>query len=165
MEKIKFTRIQKTAEVISAVLILSLWIYIAAAWPTIPSRLPSHYNGTGMIDAWGGKGILITVPGVCTFLYAMLTLVLFFPKLWNIPVKVTEANRPAIYRCVRNLLCFLKVIMTGMFFYMSVCIAKTQPLAAWLAPVILISLFGTIAYTLTAIIVISKRRPESYEKQ
>jgi hypothetical protein len=165
MEKIKFTHMQKTAEAISAVLILSLWIYIAAAWMAIPSRLPSHYNGSGMIDAWGGKDILITVAGVCTFLYAILTLVLFFPKLWNIPVKVTEVNRPAIYRSVRNLLCFLKLIMAGMFFYMSVCIAQMRPLGAWLAPVMLISLFGTIAYSLTAIIVISKRTSDRYEKQ
>jgi hypothetical protein len=111
-----------------------------------------------MIDSWGGKGTLIAAAAVCTFLYATLTLISFFPKLWNIPVKVTEANFRAVYQSARNLLCFVKVFLAAMFLYMGVCIANASPLGEWLMPAALISIFGTIAYSITAIIIGSKTK-------
>ena len=46
--KISFTRCsQKIGEILSALLILSLIIYVIASWNHIPEKIPTHFNFKG----------------------------------------------------------------------------------------------------------------------
>lgn len=96
-------------------------------------------------DSWGCKGSLIFMPVIGAVLYAFITAVLFFPSLWNIPVKITEENRQEIYNSVKTMVVFVKAEMLCIFFYISFCMATVRSLSAAFLPLTLILIFGTIA--------------------
>lgn len=142
--KLKFTVFQKGIEVISAIVLLALICYIALNWASVPDRIPSHFNGSGVADAWTNKSFIVFLPIVCTLLYALLTTVSFFPTTWNVPVRITEENKIAVYNATRDLLCMIKLELTVGFAYIIVCTLKVSNLGKLFLPIFLMTIFGTI---------------------
>jgi len=124
---------------------LSLFGYLIINWPSIPEKVPSHFNAFGVADAWSGKGTLLVVPFVCLALYSVLTIVSLFPAIWNMPVKVTPENYIPVYQSTRSMICYLKLVLVATFSYMFVCIAMSRPLGTIFLPLVLIVVFGIIA--------------------
>ncbi len=156
MEKLGYTKLQLALEALGALLILATVLFVAIKWSGLPDRIPSHYNASGEIDAWGGRGQILILPVVSVVLYALMTVVSFFPRLWNLPVKVTENNRLAIYALTKQMVLILKVEITALFLYMTVYMARATPLPNAFVPVFLLVLFLTIAYFLTKIVRVGK---------
>jgi len=88
-EKIKFTKLQRWLEFMSIAVLLFLFVFLSSNWSSLPSRIPLHFNADGLAESWGSKNSLLILPVICTAMYALLTVVCFFPKTWNIPVKLT----------------------------------------------------------------------------
>ncbi len=90
-------------------------------------------------------------------MYAILTVVSFFPQAWNMPVSVTEENKWALYGMTKNLLLFLKAELLALFFYLTWCTASAQPLSSKFLPVILILVFGTVGYFILQMVRVGRR--------
>jgi uncharacterized membrane protein len=44
----------------------------AAVYPSLPERIPTHWNAAGEIDGWGPKSMAFVMPGVMIFMLGLL---------------------------------------------------------------------------------------------
>jgi uncharacterized membrane protein len=88
-------------------------------YPSLPEKIPTHFNGRGEPDDWSGKHTLFMLPVITAVLYGMITLVIrYVPlKYWNMPVKITPENTAVQYDLARNLVRMLNVIVSAGFCY------------------------------------------------
>ncbi|WP_161796491.1 DUF1648 domain-containing protein [Desulfosporosinus acididurans] len=48
-------------------------IYPVIIWPSLPSKIPAHYNTQGQVDRWGSKGEIFLLVAVVVLMYIFLT--------------------------------------------------------------------------------------------
>lgn len=143
--KQKCTKMQIIIEASTIIILLSLFSYVITNWNTIPEQVPSHFNYHGQIDSWSNKNMILFPLFVCLFLYVMLTVVSFFPSMWNMPVKITEENRVRAYYYTRYMITILKLELVSVFTYITIQTSKAEMLSLYFLPLFLIVIFGTIA--------------------
>jgi len=153
--KLKYTRFQKAIEIITVILLISIWAYLILSWGNIPDKIPGHYNGAGVVDRWGSKNEILVMPIASIALYALLTIVSFFPSAWNAPVEVTEENREFVYRNLKTMLSLLKLEAIASFSYITYCNINIISLGVWFLPLELTLIFGTLIYF---IVKVSKKK-------
>lgn len=125
---------------------LLIWVYLIVSWGKLPDKIPGHYNAAGVADHWGDKNEILILPIISVVLYALLTIVSFFPSVWNTPVKITEENREFVYLNLKTMLILIKMEIIIAFAYITYCNIKIQSLGTWFLPVELIMVFGTVIY-------------------
>lgn len=63
----------KTAMMTGTVLTLGAILYALALWPSLPARVPTHWDMAGRVDAYGDKlWAAFALPGVMALLVAMM---------------------------------------------------------------------------------------------
>ena len=63
-------------EVVLWAFIVLPYIYLAAIWDKLPSRVPTHFNLGGNVDAWSDKTTLLFLPGALGLgVYFMMLLI------------------------------------------------------------------------------------------
>lgn len=144
--KLSYTRFQKALEFITVIILLGTFIYLILSWGKLPDKIPAHYNAAGIVDRWGSKNEILTLPIMSIVLYILLTIVSFFPSIWNAPVKITEGNRWFVYCNLKTMLILIKMEIIILFCYMTYCNIKVNPLGIWFLPIELIVLFATVIY-------------------
>lgn len=132
-------------------ILLGTAAFLALYWQYIPSEVPMHYNAAGEIDRWGSKAELLILPVIAWLLYGMMTVVEQFPGAWNTGVKVTEENRERVYALLGRMLSTMKLLITAMFAWITVWCALARPLPVWFLPVVLVAVFGDMAYWLVRV--------------
>ena len=142
--KQKYTTMQIIIEASTIVILLSLFAYVIANWNMTPEQVPSHFNFHGQIDSWSNKNMILFPVFVSLFLYLLLTVVSFYPSMWNMPVKITEENREQAYHYTRNMITVLKLELVSVFAYITIQTSKAQVLSPYFLPVFLTVIFGTI---------------------
>jgi uncharacterized membrane protein len=157
-EKIKFNRFQKWLELMSIAVLFFMFAFLVTNWSSIPETIPSHYNASGLVDGWGSKNSLLLFPGICLVMYALLTVVSFFPKTWNLPGKTTEENKARRYSAALSLMCMLKLEMLLTFTFITVSMVKMSPLGGLFMIFMLVGVFGPLVYYIIKIIKVSKRK-------
>jgi hypothetical protein len=140
----KYSASQVIIEASTIVILLSLFAYVMTNWNMIPGQVPSHFNFHGQIDSWSNKNMILFPVFVSLFLYLLLTVVSFFPSMWNMPVKITEENMERAYHYTRNMITILKLELVSVFAYITVQTSKAQVLSEYFLPVFLVVIFGTI---------------------
>jgi len=144
--KLKYTKFQKFTELITIVLLFSICIYLIVSWDKLPNKIPGHYNGAGIVDRWGNKSEILITPIISIVLYTLLTIVSFFPAIWNVPVKTTENNRKLVYLNLKSMLTLVKMEIMTLFSYIIYSDINTQHLGVRFIPIFIIILSGTIIY-------------------
>lgn len=156
-EKVPFTKFQKFLEALALLILLGSIIYLIFIWSTLPDTIPSHYNAKGVVTNWSGKGMLLIMPIISIILYTVLTTITLFPNIWNVPVEITEKNQNFVYTNLKTMLIVLKLILVSDFSYMTICSATQSSLSVLFTPIVLIAVFGTLAFFITRIIKGSKK--------
>lgn len=115
----------------------------------LPQKIPVHFNSAGEPDGFGSKTTLFLFPAIGLFLYSLLTIISFFPHIFNFPVKITPQNAEIQYRLANRLLRILKALMLMMFAFISFQTIKTAlgsstGLGRIFLPVFLLLTFGVI---------------------
>jgi hypothetical protein len=144
--RIKYTNMQKAIELITILIILGTVLYLVITWNTIPDKIPGHFSYKGVVDRWGNKDELISLPGFSIFLYGLLSIVTKFPSMWNLPIEVTDDNKVAVTKDVRSMLLFMKLEIAIVFFYILICASNSWSLGAWFLPIVIIVIFGSLIY-------------------
>lgn len=150
--KLRHTSFQKAIEIITIIILLSTFIYLILSWGKLPDKIPGHYNSAGVVDRWGSKNEILIMPISSTVMYALLTIVSFFPSTWNAPVQITEKNRGFVYYNLKTMLILMKMEIIITFSYITLCSVRMKSLGVWFLPLDLIMIFGTIAYYLIKVI-------------
>ena len=144
--KIKNSAADIIMEVLGLIMLIGTPLYLFISWPSIPDKLPMHYNFAGEIDRWGGKGEILFLVVLWWIMYLVISAVERFPQIWNTGVKVTAANQARVYRTLKYMVVSLKLIVTADFAYMIVNITLCRPLGGWFTPVFLVLVFGDMAF-------------------
>lgn len=139
------TRLEIVLEVLGLAAMAGLVVFALRAWPTLPASVPVHFAVDGEVDAWGGKGSLLALLGLCFVFYAGLSVLERFPHIYNYPVPVTVENAPRLYLLGRQLMLALKVLISVSFaalFAAVVLVAQGEwaTLTAWFLPAVVGSL-------------------------
>ena len=118
-EKLSTTPYQRVLNLLSFLLFLGLFLYPALIWSKIPDEIPTHYNFVGEADAFGNKSSILIPSFIGALLYGLLIFVGHFPKIWNVPVKITAENKDWVYRNVKSLLSTINFLVMLVYFYMN----------------------------------------------
>ena len=146
--KIKNSLADIIMEVLGLVMLIGTPLYLVIRWPSIPDKLPMHYNFAGEIDRWGGKGEILFLVVMVWILYLMISLVEHVPSVWNTGVQVTLENRMRVYRTLKYMVKTLKLAMTLVFTFLIFNTVAGTPLPGWFTAVYVILIIGDLAFWL-----------------
>ncbi|WMJ24394.1 DUF1648 domain-containing protein [Paludicola sp. MB14-C6] len=155
--RIPFTKLQKILVLLGTVVLAYTFLQLTMLWPDIPTKIATHFNAAGEADSFGSKGSLWFTPIIGTILCVGVFIVSLFPSIWNMPVEITPQNQDILYKKTRNMLCGMNLILAINFSYLTLQQAKGKSLGSWFLPIMLLLLFGTIAYEIVSIIYISRK--------
>lgn len=123
--KLKYTKPQIILEIIGAIIMIGLFVFVGIKYQALPDQIPKHFNASGQIDAWGSKASIWSLPGVGAFLYILLTVITFFPSTWNFPTtKMTEKNKIPLYQLMKTFLIITKIELLASFAYITLFTIK-----------------------------------------
>jgi uncharacterized membrane protein len=117
---------------------------------SLPDKIPVHFNAAGEVDGYGSRATLWMLPVIGFIMYAGMTVLEFFPHIYNYPVEITEENAATQYRLATRLIRILKTVILLIFSFISyktidTGLGKTVGLGKAFLPVFLLVTFGTIA--------------------
>ncbi len=114
----------------AAICVISAAI-LAVRWNRLPNQVPNHYRMDGTVDGYAGKGMLIVLMVVICISAVLLTVLLRFPKFWNLPCEVTEQNSFVVYRITKYWLSIIRVILIISLSSLVLFPAFSKPLPSW----------------------------------
>jgi hypothetical protein len=112
-------------EGLAVVAIIYMLVQLIMTWPTLPEKVPSHFNASGKADDWGSKSSMLILPMVALVMYTGLTVLSRFPHIFNFPVPITENNAVRQYRLAKSLLSFVKLDVLAIFLYIQASTIRT----------------------------------------
>ena len=154
--KTENTRADRILDLLGWILLIGTLAYLILGWFSFPDQIPMHYNGAGEIDRWGGKGEIIFIEVMMWILYLGIGVVEKYPQIWNTGVEVTAKNKEKIYRTLKYMLKTLKFLTALIFAYLIVNSLQSVPLPGWFTPVVVILVFGDMAFWLIRLFRIKK---------
>lgn len=124
--------------------------YLISIWSSVPSEVPIHYNFAGEPDGWGDKWNLSILPVIGLTLWIGLYFIEKYPHTHNY-IGLTEENKERLYKNSQLLVNVLRNEIMIFFSYMTVETVNVaggheMVLGAWVMPLFLVILFGSIAY-------------------
>lgn len=109
------TPVDVILEVAGYMTILGVWIFVLMHYPKLPDTIATHFNALGEADGYGGKASLFALPAISTIMFAGITILSRFPRVFNYPVKITPENALRQYTLAVRLLRILKLAVVIMF--------------------------------------------------
>ena len=141
------------------------WVTYWAVWGPnpLPERIPIHFDLAGNPNGWGSpKGIFI-LPAVALGLYLLMGLVARYPAAFNYPVKVRPEFRARAEELALDMIAWLRAELACLFCTLQLAVIQAArtgraPEIAWVMPVYLLVVLGTIAGFMVAMTQLGKRR-------
>lgn len=106
-------------EIAGLVAVIVMVMITARSYSGLPDRIPTHFNGSGQPDGYGGKVTIWLLPGITIAMYAGLSLINRFPYIFNFPVNITEENAPRLYRHATRSIRILNLLLVMLFLYLT----------------------------------------------
>ncbi|MHB9149410.1 MAG: DUF1648 domain-containing protein [Thermoleophilia bacterium] len=83
---------------------------VAAAWTSLPARVPLHFAVDGTPDGWGDRWTVWVLPAVAVVMNIGPAVLERYPRIYNYPVRITEANAARQYGLAVGLITLLRTI-------------------------------------------------------
>ena len=145
-DKIPFTPLQIASLVLGGLIlgVTLLWLWLR--WPQIDAVIPTHFGFDGQADSWGSKNSLLPLAALDVFLYVGLTVLLFFPKIWNVPYRYTAQTVVWTYQQLRSMLCLMILAISVIFGFLLYTSCTQENLPFIFLPFFLLALLLPIIY-------------------
>ncbi|MDO4353974.1 MAG: hypothetical protein Q4C93_03295, partial [Clostridia bacterium] len=121
-------------------------------YSALPAEIPMHYTADGSVRDYESKSTVWLILGVEVLIYAVLTVVMFVPKLSgepDLPWEVKDTGKLAVQRETLSLLSECKLLSLVIYVCISVItvegIVTKMPIVLVLCPLLLIPLFIRLA--------------------
>lgn len=144
--KTKATPFQITATISSVLLVLLSLVFFLLRWPGLPAQIPSHYNELGEPDAWTAKYLPALLLGIQLLCWLLLTLLSRFPKLWHLPVEVSDSSKPVLFSVTRTLILDMQLLLILGFGYLIISICSSAALRVSVLIPIVLCVIGSMVY-------------------
>ncbi len=115
--------------------LLAVTVYILLRWQSVPAEIPARFDAAGNPTSFAPKGSLVSLLLISWVGYIFFTVVSYFPKTWNLPVKT-----PRAYRIAGMLMPVLGLVIALIFGWVSYCSAMSRSLGAWFLPSTLVGI-------------------------
>jgi len=149
--KLELTATDKAFEILGWIFILAVWVLTITNYTNLPDTIPTHYNGAGQADGFGGKESILALPLIATVLYVGLTILSKFPHVFNYPTNITVDNALRHYTNATRMIRFLKFIIVVIFGLISLqtirnANGQSSGLGVWFLPLTLGLIFIPMTY-------------------
>lgn len=149
--KLEITTFDKTLEILGWTSILVNWVLIITNYANLPDTIPTHYNGAGQADGFGGKVSILTLPIVATQIFIGLTILNQYPHIFNYPTNITPNNALRQYTNATRMIRYLKLIIVvifGLITFKTIQNANgsTSGFGIWFLPLVLGLIFIPLTY-------------------
>jgi uncharacterized membrane protein len=118
------------------------------AWTKFPDTIPIHFNFKGQVDGYGSKDAVLFLLPVMVLLYAGLTVLSRYPRVYNYVVEITEKNAAVQYKLAARLVRTLNFEIMHLFAAIEYFIVRAADTHHFGSPLAFI-LLGTLAVTAT----------------
>lgn len=98
-------------------LLIVLWVLPAIYYNQLPDRIPTHFDGSGNPDRWGGRNSLWAVPAIGLGVYVLFSVLSRYPHHFNYLTKITEENAAYQYRLAIRMLRVVKISVLLIMLY------------------------------------------------
>ncbi len=133
--KVKRTRLVWIVDWLCGALLIGITVWVACRYAAMPDKIPTHYCADGVIDGYGDKSMIWVLLAITWFIVGLLSVTELFPKYWNIPFKVTKENQARVLTIAWHMLSTTKLIITGVFAYLTIKGTQGGNLSAYFAPI------------------------------
>lgn len=117
-ESYRRTPLQQWCTWISLAITAATAFYVAFMYQQLPQVVPMHFNFSGEIDGWGGKGSVWFLPAISLFMWVLLFILSDRPELHNY-YYLREENKTAQYRFSCSLLAVTNLFISVVFALLS----------------------------------------------
>ena len=132
-------KVKRISDFLSHTVVLGTLLFVAMYYPSIPDRIPIHYDMHGQCDAMGDKSNLFIVLAIMVGGYILLGLISRYPHRFNYPFEVKESNKLQVYSAAAAMVKALRLVFMLTFACITVFTALSMR-------------FLTSAFTLTILI-------------
>jgi uncharacterized membrane protein len=152
--KLELKTTDKIFEIFGWLLIIVIWGLTITNYSNLPETIPTHYNGVGQADGFGGKVTILILPFIATILFIGLTVLNKFPHVFNYPTNITQDNAFIQYTNATRLIRYLKLIIVfifGLIVFKTIQYANGEAdgLGIWFLPLIIGLTFIPLIYFLS----------------
>ncbi|MFK7807001.1 MAG: DUF1648 domain-containing protein [Saprospiraceae bacterium] len=123
--KVKLESLDYLIEAITFFGVIVLLALPVMHYSELPGSLPRHYDANGVPDAFGGKGIIWTLPIIGVVMYFGLLIINRFPHTFNYPKKVTAENAEQLYKITTRLMRTMNAIIIWAITYITFATIQT----------------------------------------
>ena len=117
---VKRTLLVRVADWLCGTLLVGITIWVLYRYGALPDRIPTHYGPDGVIDGYGPKSMIWLLIAGAWIGVGIMTAVEQFPRLWNLPFKVTKENQCRVLSLIWHWISTTKLIVLGLFIYLTV---------------------------------------------
>lgn len=145
MKKPRLGAYQSAVEILSLALVVATLAYILMSYSALPDRIAGHFNASGEITDYTGKGVLWLLFGIEALMYIVMTALIFIPgqaENPNMPWDMDERHKGNIAAETVSLLGETKLMCLAMFSYMCRSIISQKPMS--LVPVFALCVLITV---------------------
>lgn len=123
-------------------LVFAGWLYYSS-----PAIIPGHFDADGHITRYDNKAVIIIMPVIAVFIFALLSILTRYPRIYNYPSGFKKENAEAYYRSGIRLLRLVNVGIQVLFFliqleFYSGIKNNYLPMSWWELPVALLLTVG-----------------------
>lgn len=123
-------KVKHIADLLSHIVVLGTLLFIAVYYPSIPDRIPIHYDANGHCDAMGDKTNLFFVLGIMVGGYFLLGLISKYPHRFTYPFEVKETNKHRVYTSASAMVKVLRLLFMLIFSGVTILTALSIPFAS-----------------------------------
>ena len=132
MKKPKLGAYQSAVEILSLALVVATLAYILMSYSALPDRIAGHFNASGEITDYTGKGVIWLLFGIEALMYIIMTALIFIPgqaENPNMPWDMDERYKKNIAAETISLLGETKLMCLALFSYMCRSIISQKPMS------------------------------------
>lgn len=156
MEKRPIIRIEKSAwdkllEIAGFAAVGAAWVFAIVAYSSLPETIPTHFDFSGAVNGYGGKGMLFLLPSISFVLYIGMYLLNRRPDIFNYPQKITEENAATMYSIATKMIRVINFIISVVFLaieFISIDAASSNSstIGAWVIMLLIIVIFAPVVW-------------------
>ena len=113
--KLELTMTDNVFEVAGWLCLAFLWGLAITVYSKLPEIIPTHFDLSGQPNEHGSKMGIMFLPVLATLLFIGLTVLNFYPHIFNYPARITADNAAWQYRNATRMIRTLKMIIAFVF--------------------------------------------------
>ena len=119
-------------QVLGLLVLLAVTVYILSRWQSLPIEIPANFDAAGQPRSYGPKSSLIPLLVISWVAYGLFTVLSYFPRFWNLPVRT-----PRAYQIAGILMPVLGLMLALIFGWISLRSAQGLGIGRWFMPAVL----------------------------